>query len=299
MIRNLQQMREEVGSDEFANLLGATMNKRLMKAYNWVLGAYNAYCDIVEVADFKNQTIIDLTDLDDLELVPEGAEYQEWSFDESTDTYRVYKRGKKLTVPWEWIQNDDLRAINRVVDNMGRAARRSVAKFAVGLLTATPASVTVTAALSSTTLPAAINELESRADTTSGEKLGLVARKLIVPTALQFTADQLVNSSLIVATGDTDAVIGNKNTLANRLEVVVDPFLTDENDWYVGTDPVEYPGIELAFLRGYRNGPAMLRKKTDSQEELDFDTESYVYKCRHVYGGKRINSNALVHVSVT
>ncbi len=47
-------------------------------------------------------------------------------------------------------QRCDQRAINRVIDNVGRSARRSVAKFARALLVATPASVTVTSALSST-----------------------------------------------------------------------------------------------------------------------------------------------------
>lgn len=294
----LWQLRESLSSSDFTNLLGATMNKRLEKAYAFVSPVWQEYCDVVEVSDFKNQTIIDVSETTDLEKVLEGAEYTQWAFSESAQTWRVYKYGKRLDVPWEWVQNDDLRSINRMVDAMGRAAARTVHKFAVGLLTATAASTTVTTALASSTLEAAINELETRTDATSGERLGLKADLLIVPTNLQFTADQLINSSLVID-GSGTALQGNKNTLANRLRVVIDPYLTDANDWFVAASPAQKAGIEVGFLTGYRNGPMVLKKKTDSSEEINFDDDVYAYKTRHVFGGARIDSNCFVKVSVT
>lgn len=298
-LETLRDIREAVGSDAFANLLGSNMYKRLQKAYVGVPGEYNRYCDIIEVNDFKNQNVIALSEVVDLDKLLEGEEYREASFAEGVTTYRVFKYGKRLTVPWEMVKNDDLAAVNRMVDTYGRAARRTCAKFAASLLEGTPASSTVTTTLSKTSLEAAITEFMTRRDATSNDPLGVEPKFLIVPPALKWTAMELLNSSLIVATGTTDLIIGNKNVLENALDLIVEPFLTDANDWYLAADPAVLPGIELAFLRGYRDTPALLRKKTDSSEELDFDTDSYVYKVRHVFGGARVNPNALLKVSVT
>ncbi|MEW6555083.1 MAG: Mu-like prophage major head subunit gpT family protein [Actinomycetota bacterium] len=298
-LETLRDIREAVGSDDFANLLGSNMHKRLQKAYAGVPGEYAKYCDIIEVNDFKNQNIITLTEAGDLDKLLEGEEYREAKFDESASAYRVCKYGKQLTVPWEMVRNDDLAGVNRMVDSIGRAARRTVAKFATALLVGTTASSTVTSALAKASLEAAITEFITRVDATTGEPLGIEPKFLIVPPALKWTAMELINSTLIVVRGDTDAVFGNKNTLENALDPIIEPFLADTNDWYLAADPAVLPGIELAFLRGYRDTPAMLRKKTDSSEELDFDTDSYVYKVRHVFGGARINANALLKVSVT
>jgi hypothetical protein len=297
--KSLREIRESVGSDDFSTLLGATLNKRLQKAYNFRQGAWERYCDVVEVNDFKDQTIIELTELDDLEKILESGEYKQWTFSESSQTYRVYKYGKRLDVPWEWIRNDDLRSINKVTTSMGRAARRTVDKFAVTLLEGTTASTTVTGVLNEANLELAINELESRTDATTGELLGLIAAKLVIPTKLQFTADRILHSGLIIVGGNTDVSKGDKNALQNRLEPVVDPFLTSQTNWYVTCDPADVAGIEVAFLKGYRSGPYFGKKKTDSQEELDFDTDGYAYKMRHVFGGARVDSNAIVRVVVS
>lgn len=297
--KTLREIRESVGSDDFSTLLGATLNKRLGKAYNYTEAPWEKYADVVEVDDFKNQTIIDLTELGDIEKVTELDEYREWTFSESSQTYRVYKYGKRLTVPWEWIRNDDLRAINRVVTSMGRACRRTVDKFAVALLESASASATVTTALAEDTLEAAINELETKTDATTGESLGLVARRLVVPTALQFTAARILRSAERSFAGTTDVNQGTYNALNGRLELVIDPFLTSAVDWYVTCDPMDMPGIEVAFLKGYRSGPYFGKKKTDSSEEMDFDTDGYVYKMRHVFGGKLINEKPIVKVDVT
>lgn len=294
----LRELRESVGSDDFSTLLGATMNKRLQKAYSFTTSPWERYCDVVEVDDFKNQTIIELTELADIEKVPELTEYTEWSFSESSQTYKVYKYGKRLTVPWEWIRNDDLKAINKVVTGMGRAVRRTIDKFAVSLLEAAPASTSVTTALAEDTLEAAITEFESRTDATTGEKLGLKARYLVIPTALQFTAARILKSNIMIVAGDTDVSKGAFNPLNGYLEPLVDPFLTSATDWYLMGDPADIPAIEMAFLKGYRNGPYFGKKKTDSSEELDFDTDGYVYKMRDVWGGKLIEANAVLKVDV-
>jgi hypothetical protein len=297
-METLRDIREAVGSEEFANLLGANIAKRLQAAYAGVPGEYNRYCSILEVSDFKSQTIIAISDADDLEKVLEGQQYKETSFAESTVSYRVYKYGKVLTVPWEMVKSDDMTGVNRMVDSMGRAARRTVAKFAASLLAGTSASTAVTSALSKSSLEAAITEFMTRKDA-NNNPLGVVPKYLVVPPALKWTALELLNSTMIVVAGSTDKVLGASNALQGVLEPVVDPFLTDTNDWFLVADPAELPGIEIAFLRGYRDAPAILRKKTDSTEELDFDTDSYVYKVRHVFGGARVNAKALLKVSVT
>lgn len=298
MQQRLIDIYEAVGSDEFTALLGEEIYRRLQRAYAEVPGAYREYCSMPEVPDFRNQNIIAISGTEDLLRVRESEEYKELTFSESSISYRVYKYGRLLTIPWEFVVNDDLRGVNRMVDEMGRSARRTVARFAAEELALHPEHATITGALNFANLSAAITDFNSQVNA-AGVPLGLKAELLVIPPYWELTAKNILSSVTIAASGVTDILYGTKNVLENALKPVVDPFLTGY-DWYVGASPQQADGLELAFLRGYKDNPKLLRRRGDEEgEDMDFYNDSICYKVRHVFGGGWIDTNAFYHIGCT
>jgi hypothetical protein len=94
-------------------------------------------------------------------------------------------------------------------------------------------------------------------------------RKLIVPSALQFVATRLLETSLRVGTNDNDI-----NALKNNGSIpegyTINHFLTDTNGWYLTTD---VPNGMKHFVR------TPLQNSMDG----DFDTGNVRYKSRERY----------------
>jgi hypothetical protein len=94
-------------------------------------------------------------------------------------------------------------------------------------------------------------------------------RKLIVPSALQFVATRLLETSLRVGTNDNDI-----NALKNNGSIpegyTINHFLTDNNGWYLTTD---VPNGMKHFIR------TPLSNSMDG----DFDTGNVRYKSRERY----------------
>ena len=94
-------------------------------------------------------------------------------------------------------------------------------------------------------------------------------RKLIVPSALQFVATRLLETSLRVGTNDNDI-----NALKNNGSIpegyTINHFLTDNNGWYLTTD---VPNGMKHFVR------TPLQNSMDG----DFDTGNVRYKSRERY----------------
>lgn len=302
MIRSL---REAMTLSDFPLLLQDSQNKILQEAYRGVVSTWRQWCKIGDVSNFLLQHRLKISEAEELLLVDQLDEYKDSKLTEADRTYRVYKYGRKFGVSWETLINDDLQSIKDQPTRFGRAAARKIAAFAISLLEGTTPSSTVTTALGDSTLQAAINEMEARVDSL-GNKLGCVPRYLIVPPAQQFTARKLLESTTIVIAGDTDRDVGTKNVLEGILDLCVDPFLTDANDWFLACAPNDIPGIEVGFLRG-KQEPELSRKKQDWDPiaspydipEASFDNDAIEYRVRYVFGGARIDANGLLKVGVT
>ena len=94
-------------------------------------------------------------------------------------------------------------------------------------------------------------------------------KKLVVPSALQFTATRLLETELRVATADNDI-----NALKNNGSIpegyTINHFLTDTNAWFLTTD---VPNGMKHFVR------TPLQNSMDG----DFDTGNVRYKSRERY----------------
>jgi len=136
-IRRSMEAYHTTGS--FQNILLDAASKTLRAAYEeapytWSLWARQAQ----SVDDFKNINRIQLGESPNLEMVPEGAPYPEGQVVDSKRSYKVEKFGKKFSVSWETVVNDDLDAISRIPAMHGNAARRTQEKVVYDALLANP-----------------------------------------------------------------------------------------------------------------------------------------------------------------
>ena len=102
-----------------------------------------------------------------------------------------------------------------------------------------------------------------------GLKVAVIARKLVVPKELQFTAERLMKSTLRTATADNDInAVKSMGLIPDGY--VVNHYLTDTDAWFLLTDAP--------------NGLKMFQRSAiKTAFEGDFDTGNVRYKARERY----------------
>jgi len=122
--------------------------------------------------------------------------------------------------------------------------------------------------LNETSLEQAMIDIAALTDE-RGLKIAAKAVKMIIPSALQFTADRLMNSAQRVGTADNDI-----NALRNMGMIpggyTVNHYLTDTDAFYITTD----------VPNGMKH---MERAPLTTKMEGDFDTGNVRYKARERY----------------
>ena len=129
-------------------------------------------------------------------------------------------------------------------------------------------TLTTQADLNETSLEQSLIDIAAMTDE-RGLKIAAKGMKLIIPSALQFTAERLMKSTQRVATADNDI-----NAVVSMGMVPqgyrVNNFLTDSDSWYIITD--------------VPNGMKMFtRAPLTTAMEGDFDTGNVRYKARERY----------------
>ncbi len=119
-----------------------------------------------------------------------------------------------------------------------------------------------TAALSAASLQAAITAMCKFKDD-RGKPLGMLPDLLVVPPDLQWTAMELLNSVYYPDTLASGQKLAG-NVLRGKLDLLVSPYLTDSNDWFVlctkgvvkpiifqSRTPVEFAAVEADSESGF------------------------------------------------
>lgn len=307
-------LREAMSTSDFPYLFGDVIDRLMLGTYNSFPSNWQNWLKRETVRDFRTvqRHYIDGAQ-GVLSEVAEGAEYPASSLSEGEYTYAVKKYGRTIPFTWETLINDDLGAFNDMVQRLGTAAARSVAKFATDLYCdangpdATFFSsghnniATSNPALSIAGLQTAMSKLAAQTDT-DGEPIYIEALELVVPPALEITAQNIINATQIEVTGGS--AIGTQsiyaqNWMRSRVRLNVDPYIpiiatsNGTTSWFLfASTSVGRPAGTVGFLRGHE-APEIFVKTPNAQRvggginpmDGDFDTDSITYKLRHVYGG--------------
>lgn len=312
----MTRLEEAMTTSDFPLLMGDVLDRMLLARYRETAPVYRNFVRVRTVRDFREVKRFAVDGGEGtLDTVAEKAPYPAEPLSEAEDTYRVQKRGRRFHFSWENFINDDLDAFRESPERLAKAARRSEQRFAcelymdangphASLYDATLNNL-INDELSVAGLQAAMTLLAEQTDE-DGEPIMIDAVELVVPPALEITAQNVLNATMIELreSGGTDAQrVMAQNWMRGRVRINVDPYIklvasnAAGDPWALFANPESSrPALEMGFLRGHEE-PALFRKAPNATRvggtggadlDADFDTDSLEWKVRHVFGGTRL-----------
>lgn len=243
---------------DFGSLLKNTANKAMLKGYEEVEEAFEQFCSIGELPDFKVNDRVDIGTFPSLDKIQDGAEYKYATMRDRNEQIQLATYGKKFPITRQTIINDNLRAFTKIPRKMGMAAKRTIGDLVFAILTGNPAMTDGTAlfhadhknlgagALNTASLDALRTLMRKQKD--GNAVLNIRPEYLIVPAALEGAAMQVIESATEI--GSTKNATA-PNTVRNLATVISDARLDDASStaFYLMAGKM-FDTIEVAYLDG-------------------------------------------------
>jgi len=277
-------------TDDFTNILGATLNKSLVRGWDAAPVTYPRWCAQGSLSDFKTADLAKLSDFSDVEEIPEGQSPKEGTFSDTKETAKLSTWGKFFTLTRQALINDDLNAFTRIPASMTGSLRRKMNKLAYGMLfngngvnanfagptmledsvalfnLASHANVGTAGAISKTTLDEAFvafaNQTLPSPDggRSAAIRTNIRPRYMLCGNRNEMLAAQTFSSALLAITADavtagTDLVNIYGPGRPRNLDIIVDAEIdnlsaTKTAPWWLAADPVQLGTITLYTLNG-------------------------------------------------
>lgn len=328
-------LQEAMGTSDFPLLFGDIIDRAMYASYTAKTTSWTGYARREVVPDFRvvNRFVTD-GGVAPLTGVPEQGPYPVGALSENRYQFSVSKFGRRYPFSWEAIINDDLGALRDIPERMALAARRTEEMAATSLIAdaAGPNATFFTVGnanyvniangavannppLSIAGLQDAFQVLGNQLDT-DGMPIVIEGVNLIVPPALEVTANNIMNATEVWLSAGADGSATNRqlnvaNWMRNKTTIVVNPYLPLVNlsaarntTWYLFANPnLGRPGLVMAFLRGHESPETFMKSPNATRigggglidpMDGDFDHDTLEYKVRHVLGGGNVDPNAAV-----
>lgn len=258
---NMELARQAINSTStFPAIMANLANKSVMTGFDEAETTYQIWAGKGSNRDFKEAARVALSEAGNLELVPEGGQFQQDFLGEASARTKVATYGKLFSLTRQAIINDDLGLFSKIATKYGSAAKRLVNKMVYAQLTGNVkmqdnialfdtkhGNVAGTGeALSVKAIAKAITAMRRQKGITGDATLNITPKYLVVPPELEMTAYQIVNSTAAVD-GVNSGVV---NPYKGRFVVVADAELTDPDAWYLVADASQHDTIEVTYLNG-------------------------------------------------
>lgn len=291
--RQATRLTAAISTTTFDQVLGDSLNRRMVAEYNASgLTDWRKIASVTPVFDFRTQRRIRIGGYGDLPTVAQAAAYAALTTPADEEaTYTPGKKGGTESITLEAIKGDDVTAIRRIPQKLGRAAARTLYKFVFDMISSNAVIYDATAlfiaghnnlgvaALSKATLQAGRLAMLKQAELTSAEPLGISPKFILVPVDLADTAFELTVQPNMAGFTPTAA-----NAINSQIwDVIPVRHWTDANNWYLVADPADIPTIEVGFLDG-KEEPELFVQDLPNVGSL-FSNDQLTYKVRHIYGG--------------
>ncbi|MCK4958408.1 MAG: hypothetical protein KAT00_03390 [Planctomycetes bacterium] len=321
---NVLVAREAISTSDFPLLFGDTIDRLLLAKYQAHPATWRDYIKVSTVRDFRDVKRFKCSPGRGLlPALAQGESYKADKPSESSYSFAVGKYGNVRNIFWEALVNDDLGALADTPEDFAFMSAQTEWYQAAALFVAnttlynathavlgTNYSNKGTALLTDESLAAALSEMgDYPGDDADGTPIMNDVRYVVVGTRqMEFKANQILNSPLVMYTGSSDT--GNLPTnnlippeVRNAIQVRYNPFLrmldttNYETSWYLFSDPSFGYAVEFAFLAGYEAPSMFVRVESQtmlgglaSPSEGGFDNDAVDYKVRHVMGGSHTNA---------
>lgn len=258
---NMEMARAAINSTStFPAIMSNLADKSVMNGFNEAETTFQIWAGKGSNRDFKEAARVALSEAGNLELVPEGGQFQQDVFGEASARTKVATYGKIFSLTRQAIINDDLGLFSKIATKYGSAAKRLVNKMVYAQLTGDVkmqdnvalfddkhGNVAKTGeALSVKAIAKAITAMRRQKGIQGTANLNITPKYLVVPPELEVTAYQIVNSTAAVD-GTNSGVV---NPYKGRFVIVADAELTDPDAWYLVADASQHDTIEVTYLNG-------------------------------------------------
>lgn len=296
-----------LSTSDFTKLLGNVAGKALQQGYQEAPATHSIWTGEREVVDFKQQSLVALSDAPGLLQVPEGGEYKFGSLSDSASVFSLATFGRIITLTRQAIVNDDLSAFTNLPASFGAAARRLEADKVYGVLQSTvnlPDGMPLfhasrgnlgAAGMALTVANLGIARADMRkqrglapggADK-SGAYIDPQPRYLIVPVALETAGESIISALVDYRVTQGYSARGEEVQWIRKLTLVADPRLDEVSSvaWYLAADPRQIEGIVRAYLQG--------ESRPHLEENEEFVRDAVSYKTRLDFAAGVIDYRAL------
>ncbi len=330
-------LKEAMTTDDFPILFGDILDRQVLASYQEAATVWPNIAKRRVLRDFRTANLHPpVTGADArLDEVGELDEYPAEALNEqAVIALTVTKFGRRVAFSWETNLNDDLDQLTSIPSRLGKAARRTenYAFTELYIGTAGPHAtlysgtniINIANGAAADNPPLSIAALQG-AFTVWGNILDEVSEPivhelatLVVPPALEVTANNIVNATTLELT-EAGGIVGATpfpeqrllvaNWMQKRLQVVVDPLIpiiADTNgatSWFLfGAPNDDREALTMTFLRGFEQ-PSMWIKSPNARRvgggevdpmDGDFDIDGIQYRVRHVNGSARVDARATV-----
>ncbi len=298
-IGQFARVREGLTTGSWGEILGDSITRAMLADYR-TPSQYDAWrqivSDITSPRDFRTNRRLRVAGYGDLSTVGESSPYPSLTSPSDEEaTYSISKRGGIETITMEMIANDDVGAIRRIPRNMSLAAKRTLYKSVFNLLRDNSATYTgnalafsgqnniSTTALSQSEIVTARQKMaEQTAYGNSDETLDITPKMLIVPAELEEIGWRLTSIPMHAAS-NRDATEPSFTRARVGLDtLIVLPYWTDANNWWLVANPSEIPTIEVGFYQG-RQEPELFVADNPTVGSM-FTADKIDYKIRFIWG---------------
>lgn len=280
-------------TSDFPLLLGETFNRTLRAAYAERPRTFEPFVSRGTLPDFREITRTQLSGMmDGLSEINEGGEYTATTMDEKGEKYRLKKYGKKVTITWESIINDDLSAFSRIPSAFASRAAQLQSDIVWGILLNNPnmgdgtplfhanhANLATGSAINVDNL-GKMRQLIRDQKSIEGTFLNLSPQFLLVGSNYEQLALQFTSQNFVAAKSP------DINVWAGTLQPIVEPRISG-NKWFLACTPGMIDTIETAFLDG--------EEELFTEQRTGFDVDGYEIKARMVFAAKAIDHRGFAY----
>lgn len=261
-------------------ILSNVANKSLARGYESAPTTFELFTTVGSNVDFKEATRYRLSEAGGLLEIKENGEFKSDEITEDSAKTKVLTYGRSFSFTRQMLVNDDLSALTRIPSLYAAQCKRGINRLVYQTLADAPFSTEAGnmaangGELSLATIDAGRLAMRLQKNIRGEEVLNIAPRYLVVPTAKEFLARQLMTS-----TSDPNAThYGVTNPLQGSLQIISDAELDliDSNAWYLLADQGIMDTIEVTYLNGVQT-PTI-------ESQVAFDTLGIRYRIYMDYG---------------
>jgi hypothetical protein len=297
-------------SSDFPNILANIANKSMQQGWDTAQETWPVWTGEGSVSDFKIHSDNGLSELDDLEEIPDSGEIKLGGFAEKApETYKIGSFGRKFKVTRVMIINDDMRAFTELPAKRTEAANRKIGDIVYGIVISNgnmgdghaifdathhsnDAVSGVKGVVGVTTIAAGILAMGTHKDIAGKRRLNIPAKFFLAPKALEGSAEVFFRSEKFA---DTNTIATDSSLAATRTNPyagsyftrVYEPRLDDDspNAWYL-VGP-KGKTVKVVFLNGQKGPVLEMNQPGFSVEGFEYavviDVGAYAQDYRGLY----------------